>query len=407
MLTLVVADDFPWPSNYGATIRLAHAIEALATLGDIELFSLVQARRTDSVIVPPHLPVKRMTTVANSFANFSIDLRLRWLLTRGLPLELALWRTPSPLAPTFSQWAGRHYDLVFFSRPEMFVQTGSPKLGPTIVDYVDLEDQKIRAGLAADRADGAGDRASLPHRLVSTAQTQLNAARWSRLETTVGHSVQRVICCSDDDRRRLGVPGAVVVPNGFDPPARPLGKETVGNPPTILFQGSLRYRPNTDAAMRLVTEVLPLVQQQIPDGRVRLVGDPDPSVTRLDHPPSVCVVGKVPSMDPELETADLVAVPIRFGSGTRLKILEAMANRIPVVATTIAAEGLNLENSKHALICDDMPGFAQACVAVLQNESLRRRLVDAAQEHFLRHFRWEVAQKTLADLATETAAKRA
>ena len=116
----------------------------------------------------------------------------------------------------------------------------------------------------------------------------------------------------------------------------------VARPAVVLFQATFDYAPNVDAADWLVAEVAPRLRSRIPDVEIRLVGTPVPGVQRQHRPPAVTVVGKVPTMEPELAHADIAVVPIRYGSGTRFKILESFAHRVPVVSTTIGAEGLDV-----------------------------------------------------------------
>ena len=165
----------------------------------------------------------------------------------------------------------------------------------------------------------------------------------------------------------------------------------------------MRYAPNSDAARWLVKTIAPLIRADRPDVTVRLVGDPDNQVSKLDNPPLVSVAGRVPSMQPELEAADLVAVPLRYGSGTRVKILEAFAHRIPVVSTTIGAEGLNVRSGTHLLIADDPETFAKACVTLLEDTQLRKALTEAAHAEFLAHHHWGIARESIRDVFIETA----
>ena len=121
-------------------------------------------------------------------------------------------------------------------------------------------------------------------------------------------------------------------------------------------------------------------------------------MTSLDDAPDVTVVGWVPAMDEELARADVVVVPLRYGSGTRVKILEAAAHRIPIVSTTLGAEGLGFEDGKHLLIADEPEDFASACVRLLQEPQLRRHLVDEAEKEFLARFQWMRTAERIQDL---------
>ena len=209
--------------------------------------------------------------------------------------------------------------------------------------------------------------------------------------------------CSERDRVRLGVPNARVVANGYDAPDRPLGKTNVGCPPTMLLQGMLNYPPNVDGARFLADRVAPIVRRRLPDAQVRIVGRPAPSVTDLATRPGVVVTGRVPSMETELERADLVTVPIRFGGGTRIKILEAFAHRIPVVSTSLGAYGLDVVDGRHLLLADTPDAFAEACITLLTDEGDRQEMADSAEELFLQKYQWCHIADSIRELALSVA----
>ena len=141
-----------------------------------------------------------------------------------------------------------------------------------------------------------------------------------------------------------------------------------------------------DAAEWLVGQIVPRLQVKVPGVEIRLVGKSAPGVARLHRPPAVTVVGQVPEMEPELARADIAAVPLRIGSGTRLKILESFAHRVPVVSTSVGADGLDVRDGVHLLLADDAEGFAEACRRLLTDADLRGRLVDAAEELFVERY---------------------
>ena len=103
-------------------------------------------------------------------------------------------------------------------------------------------------------------------------------------------------------------------------------------------------------------------------------------------------------MEPELARADVVAVPIRYGSGTRVKILEAFAHRIPVVSTTLGAEGLGLKPDEHFLAADEPSAFAAACIRLLENRDLRLYLTEHAYRLFLERYQSAHARDRIKDL---------
>ncbi len=119
------------------------------------------------------------------------------------------------------------------------------------------------------------------------------------------------------------------------------------------------------------------------------------------------MAGRVSEIEPELARADIAVVPLRIGSGTRLKILESFAHRIPVVSTKIGADGLDVEDGVHLLLADRPEEFAHACRRLVEDRALARRLVDAAERRYLERYEWSVArngiQKLVCDLVASSA----
>jgi glycosyltransferase involved in cell wall biosynthesis len=174
-----------------------------------------------------------------------------------------------------------------------------------------------------------------------------------------------------------------------------------------MFQGTLRYPPNGDAARFLASEIAPRLDALVAGVQVRLVGVVAPSfAAEVSNQPLVTVVGAVPEIVDELARADLVVVPLRFGSGTRIKILEAFAHRIPVVSTSLGAEGLGLADGVHILLADDAPGIAEACACLLSDAELRQSIVDNAFALFSERFESSIVQKQIRQLAEEVSGGR-
>jgi glycosyltransferase involved in cell wall biosynthesis len=136
---------------------------------------------------------------------------------------------------------------------------------------------------------------------------------------------------------------------------------------------------------------------------MRLVGTTTPALVDLNDPPAVTLVGQVADIITELAAADLVIVPLRFGSGTCLKVLEAFAQKVPVVSTSLGAECLDVEDGVHLLLADSADGLAGACACLLGDEAQRARLVDKAHELFLERFTDDVVAGRVAELAQRVA----
>lgn len=401
MNILVVASDFPWPRTQGGHLRLATAIEALVGLGDVDLLAPYDYR-LPSPMLPPSVTVRRLKTVAERETPSPVRRRAEWLVSRGLPLEVVMRRASAGFRNEFESWAADRYDLVWIDRAATFELVGRPRRGPTIVDLHDLEDLKARMRARIMHERRVPKSASLRIALARM-QAYINASDWQHFQRSVSRAVDRVLLSSERDALRSGLPNVTVVPNTYDRPERPAGRIAVGEPPVALFQATFDYAPNLDAAQWLMTEVEPPLRERLPDLQLRLVGKPVPGVRRWHSPPGVTVVGIAPQMEPELRRADITVSPIRYGSGTRLKILESFAHRVPVVSTTMGADGLEVEDEVHLLIADSPEDFANSCERLLTDPALRKRLVDAAEQRFLECYESSLARARIQSLAREIA----
>lgn len=181
-----------------------------------------------------------------------------------------------------------------------------------------------------------------------------------------------------------------VVPNGVDLEYfAPWTRETQSL--SVVFNGVLNYRPNLDAATHLVEEVWPLVLGRCPSARLLIVGHAPEQAARALQRPTVEVTGSVPDIRPYLGGAEVVAVPIRLGGGTRLKVVEALAMAKPMVSTTLGCEGLDVVDREHALIADDADSFAARILELFDSAPLRRRLGAAGRALAAEHYSWHLA----------------
>jgi hypothetical protein len=403
---LVVAQNVPWPSLGGGLIRLAQVVEAAASVADLDLFVFHDQGRSE-IVVPPAVSVLRWTGAQYPRTSPQLQWRLGWAIRRGIPLEVIMSRADRAPARALRKWARPPYDVVWFSTAHMFEWTGRPDLGAAIVDMMDLEDAKarLRAGLLADQL-----RSDAPDGSVRTAlawcQAMLNSSDWRRFQRSVAARVERVVVPSDADAARSALPNVEVIPNTYPRPPRPVGDPSAAGPPVVLFQGSLGYPPNIDGAEWLANAIAPHIRAAIPATEVRLVGRPATNVKLLHRPGVVTVVGQVASMEDELARATVAVVPVRYGSGTRVKILESFAHRVPVVSTTVGAEGLDVEDGVHLLLADDPEEFAAATVRLLGDARLRMCLTEAAQTRYLDRYDGRAADAGVQRLLLEVAGLR-
>jgi glycosyltransferase involved in cell wall biosynthesis len=400
MRTLVIAGEYPWPVDSGPRTRLSTVLRGLRRCGPVELVSVVSRFRSDFDPPDESLGLARVSRVG--FDN-TPPKGVGLVATLGRPaMPLALpWEDGHTVQRALARVTSGRYDLVWFFGARPWVLSGEAVLAPTVLDLDDLEDQKIVARLSAAKGPAVGWSKRV-RRTGSTMVAGEEIRRWRRLERRAAERVSAVAVCSELDAGRAranGVTGVAVVPNGYPAVEQPVGRSAVGEPPTLLFQGLLRYPPNIAAARFLADEIAPVLRALVPDASVRLVGDHHDDLSALDDPPRVSVVGRVPDITTELARADVVIVPLLSGSGTRVKILEAFAHRIPVVSTTLGAEGLGVRDGVHLLIADSATTLAEACRRLLTDVSLRAELTARAWTHFNAHFSSDVVEGTVAELA--------
>jgi glycosyltransferase involved in cell wall biosynthesis len=230
------------------------------------------------------------------------------------------------------------------------------------------------------------------------------------MESAVERRVDRMLFASPRDRDavvRPNDPRAAIVPNGVDAEYWRRRTSERGRA-TVAFTGAMHYRPNADAALRLVREVLPLVRREVPGARLLLVGrDPAEELRAAARDPGVVVTGLVEDVRPFLEEATVFAAPLRYASGIQNKILEAMAMEIPVVASSAAAAGLCTDTGEAPPleIADDPADVAAAIVRLLKEEG---RAPAAESRRFVeRHFSWRTHARRVEAVLESAVAERA
>jgi sugar transferase (PEP-CTERM/EpsH1 system associated) len=177
----------------------------------------------------------------------------------------------------------------------------------------------------------------------------------------------------------------------------------------LVFTGSMDWLPNEDAILYFVDEVLPIVQQKVPDVTLTVVGrNPSASLLQLsERDPSIVVTGGVDDVRPYIERAAVYVVPLRIGGGTRLKIYEAMAMEKPVVSTTIGAEGLPLNSGTELLLADTAETFANSVASLLEDPDTAKGIGDCAAATVRQRFGWSQVASRFSDICRETVALKA
>lgn len=173
---------------------------------------------------------------------------------------------------------------------------------------------------------------------------------------------------------------------------------------TVLFVGQFKWLPNKDAAKFLAYDIWPIIKKQMPEAKLLIVGrDPTPDILSLNSLPDVTVLGEVADIRSAYGQASVLLAPIRNGRGTKYKILEAMATKLPVVGTPLAVEGIAVRNGKDVLIGKNAKQLAELTVRVLKDTKLRQRLVFSAYNVVKEKYNWKVISQELDRVYKEVA----
>ena len=213
----------------------------------------------------------------------------------------------------------------------------------------------------------------------------LEAAKIERLESAICNRAEAVAVCSERDGEvvREMAPRArlFVAPNAIETEKFRYCDGRGCDPDSVVFVGAMDWLPNQDGAEFLVEEILPRLRRMVPTVQITLAGrNPTAEMrSRYESIPDVHLTGTVRDLRPIVARAAVCVVPLRIGSGTRLKILEAAAQGKAVVSTTLGAEGLDLRHGQEILLADDARQFAEAVALLLTDRDRAEAMGRAAQ----------------------------
>lgn len=389
MRTLYCSLFYLWPPQGGYGQRLTNFVRALTDMGEVDFLCL---DGSDMVREPPPPGVNVLD------APLGPDLPTRaWMklwANSDAPRRIVR-RDPSPARAIIPDLLDGPYDQVVVSHLDAWYLTRGLLPRVTMLDLDNLENLAIAS--RRRRGPGVPPRSTVRHRAEAVGAWSaesliglVDERRWDALQRAAAEEVDMVAVCSPLDVGRSRCPNAVSIPNGYE-----LAWETPDHhevheygAPVFTFVGLMGYIPNSDAVRWFANEILPLIQRQIPNAQFRVVGQRGELVADLEEIPGVTVVGAVESLRDELAAADVAVIPIRSGAGTRLKVVEAMANRLPIVTTAMGSEGIDVTDRAQVLMAETPERFAAACVEVCRDRPLRKQLIESAFERYEDAYRW-------------------
>ncbi len=395
MKILFLSPLVPWPLYGGNLVRIYGILQELSRHGH----EIVMLAGYEGPPLADDHPVKLLCREVHLYPRSSSAKRTQ-------PIVAALTSALSPQPYTAAKFGGRvvrenirallekeSFDMIFANFAFM-------------ADSVPLE-FALRTPIVLDEHESEGllwrqylRQGGIPKRAFAL----LNLVKMHWFQKSVGTRVAAMLCASDRETEfaRTFMPANVklwTVPNGVDTdyfvPGAPEDREKH----SIVLCGGYGVYRNSEAALWFARSVYPLVKNEIPQAEFWIVGsNPNQEIQQLGETPGIHVTGTVPDVRPYYGRAAVTVAPYRYGEGTKLKVLEAMASGAPVVSTPIGAQGIAVKDGEHVLIVNSAEEFAQRIIDLLANEELRRTLAAKARTVIEREYSWK---KIVGDLDPE------
>ena len=373
---LYLSPFWPGPPSSASELRSLEIARALADCGRVE-FAVIGGPSPGSKGTSPGIcefDVSYDVSV-HSTPNAGVAAKLSWLFDprSRFPHGLA---AEEPGACAVLERA-RRADLIWFFKlrtANLFSQWAWPR---SVVDVDDVPSAFEQSVL--NQSSGAARVA-----------TRLRAWSWRRREKLIGERFSGATVCSEADAsylRGLGVSAPItVVPNGFSAPTVEPTRHLAA-PPRLGFIGVFDHAPNREGIRWFVSDCWPLIKQQIPDVRLRLVGrhSDGPAAPRG---PDIDALGWLSDPSEEMSSWASMVVPVRTGAGTRGKIAHAFSRKCPVVSTQLGAYGYEPRHGFDMFLAETPGAFAEACVRTIREPTIAAAVAERAWQNFVNNWTW-------------------
>ena len=373
-LRVLVVAPFPPQATgrHGGARALAANLRAIATRHEVAIVYVPDSPATEpderfasACALVEALPARELYGPRRWLRRLAVDAAL----VRGVPIwasELRTKEAAARLAALAAAWRPDVVQFEFLPTTVFFEALGQFDAPRVLVDH--------DAGLRP--AHGFGQ---LP-RLVRNLLHDLDERAWRRLDDQSAARVDATVVFTERDRLALNRSHPRLtecIPLVL--PARERALDPLGHPPqTILFVGYFAHEPNADAARWLALEIFPRIRETHRDAQLVIVGGEPPAEVRGLEPQGVATAGAVADVSEHLDAAAVVVAPIRIGGGVRVKVLEALGAGKAVVATSLAAEGIDAPAGETIVLADSTQDFAAAVAALLDDEERRKHVALAA-----------------------------
>jgi sugar transferase (PEP-CTERM/EpsH1 system associated) len=398
MKLLLLSSRPPWPPTRADQMTVERMLRFLAARGiAVDLACFVENEAEDFALRSELGPVCRQIATVRlprwrSFASTALS------LPGHEPMQVAYYRSPEMARLVRERVARERYDLVYvhlIRMAEYARRLPVPKvIGLQISQALNLERMVAHVSDPARRFF-----------------YRVEMAKVRPYEAAVCADFDRVFLVGARDVEEIAktapLANAVVQPHGQDVPPLERVRAARREPGSIVMSGVMATYTNVNAATWFAREIFPRVEQALPEASFWIVGrQPQREVLALARPPRVVVTGEVPDVYDWLLRAEVGVAPLRIGAGMQNKLVQAMASGLPVVATSVANEGIGATPEAHLLLRDRPEAFADAVIGLLRDAGARERLGRAARSFVEQHWTWEAHFEQQLRVFQDVAARR-
>jgi len=395
---LFLAPRLPLPADTGGKIRTLNILKQAARQARVHLVCF--SFEKDDAGRSQELKERGIDVTLVPMRGRSVLEKVFHVAVNPAPFSIAKYRSSRMAAVLSTLVHSQRFDLVHIDHLHMTHYIQCFDHIPCVVDEHNVEYKILERCLDVEKF-------VLKQRLFKA-----QAGKMKKFEARQIRQCSAYFAVSEDDKNILGelcdnrTPG-YVVPNGVDTeyfkPSANSHQLSAQSEQAIVFTGSMDWLPNEDAAAYFCQEILPLIWQKAPDTRFYIVGkSPSGRLTQLAKGEErIILTGRVDDVRPYVQRSSVFVVPLRIGGGTRLKILEAMSMRMPVVSTSIGAEGISYTDGRNIAIADAPQAFADKVLELFEDQRKQKSLGDEGRKLVMEQYDWEIVGREMARVYEE------
>ena len=380
MKVLLIASEVPYPPTDSNRACYYHLLRRLAGKHEFTVLAMSSGDAEDAAQLEPY--VKELVVVPHELKK-TLGRRLLSLFS-PLPFGVSLFRSKEYARALAELLARASFDVIVAGNVNMAQYTAGLEGTPRVLFPQDAWSLYYRRQMK---------HAANPGAFVYSWMQYLKLRRYER--RTYGRFDGCIMVAQRDaDILREACPGLPIyfAHSGVDMPEL---EDVAKEPYSIVFSGVMDYPPNKDCVFYFANEIFPLIREKVPEATFHVVGkNAGPEIQALAERPGVVVTGTVPDLIAYIRRMEIYVCPMRLGSGMKMKIVEALSAALPVVSTSVGADGMDLLVAGRDFVVADGPApFAAVVVELLKDEAARRRFGRSGRTAVKKAYTWDAYAK--------------